>query len=145
MGRPSVDWVEAQQKAAAIDKWTEIIMRAITKKVAKRWKFVSFRGSRGGEWRGIVDALAIRKDTSKPGSERLKRGDLFDIMLIQMKGGSAKFPTPEEKKRLKAVAKYYRAKNVVLFEWKKGKRTQFYVLNRKNEWKEIKTPDLFGS
>ena len=62
-----------------------------------------------------------------------------------MKGGSAKFPTPEEKKRLKAVAKYYRAKNVILFEWKKGKRTQFYVLNRKNEWKEIKTSDLFGS
>ena len=145
MGRQSVDWVEAQQKAAATDKWTEIIMRAITKKVAKRWKFVSFRGSRGGEWRGIVDALAIRKDTSRPNKNRLKRGDLFDIMIIQMKGGSAKFPTPEEKDRLKAVANYYRAKNVVLFEWKKGKRTQFYVLNRKNEWKEIKTPDLFGS
>ena len=145
MVRSSVDWVAAQQKAAATDKWTEIIMRAITKKVAKRWKFVSFRGSRGGEWRGIVDVLAIRKDTSKPRREGLNRGDLFDIMLIQMKGGYAQFPTPDEIKRLKTVAKYYRAKNVVLFEWKKGKRTQFYVLNRKNEWKEIKTSDLFGS
>jgi hypothetical protein len=145
MGKSSVDWVKAQQKAVATDKWTEIIMRAIAKKVAKRWKFVSFRGSRGGEWRGIVDALAIRKDTSRPNKDRLKRGDLFDIMVIQMKGGSAKFPTPEEKERLKAVANYYRAKNVVLFEWKKGKKTQFYVLNKKKEWKEITASELFGT
>ena len=62
-----------------------------------------------------------------------------------MKGGSAKFPTPEEKERLKAVGTYYRAKNVVLFEWKKGKKTQFYVLNKKKEWKEIATSELFGT
>jgi hypothetical protein len=38
---------------------------------------------------------------------------------------------------LKAVANYYRAKNVVLFEWRRGKKTQFYVLNKKKEWNEI--------
>ena len=38
MAKSSDDWVEAQQKAAATDKWTEIIMRAINKRVAKRWK-----------------------------------------------------------------------------------------------------------
>ena len=145
MGKSSVDWVAAQQKAAATDKWTEIIMRAIAQKVAKRWKFVSFRGSRGGEWRGIVDVLAIRKDTSRPNRHRLKRGDLFDVMIIQMKGGCAKLPTLKEKERLKAVANYYRAKKVVLFEWKKGIKTQFYVLNKKKEWKEIAASELFGT
>ena len=144
MGKSSVDWVKAQQKAAATDKWTEIIMRAITKKVAKRWKFVSFRGSRGGEWCGIVDVLAIRKDTSQPCKERLKRGDLFDIILIQMKGGSANFPTSDEKQRLKAVAKYYKAKKIVLFEWKRKVKTQFYLLDKTNKWKETTISDLFG-
>ena len=145
MGKSSVDWIAAQQKAAATDKWTEIIMRAVAQKVAKRWKFVSFRGSRGGEWRGIVDVLAIRKDTSRPNRDRLRRGDLFEIMLIQMKGGSAKFPDLNDKKRLIAVANYYRAKKVVLFEWKKGIKTKFYVLNTKMEWKEIAVQELFGA
>ena len=144
MGKSSVDCVKAYQKAAATDKWTEIIMRAITKKVAKRWRIVTFRGRNGGEWRGIVDALAIRKDTSRPNKDHLKRGDLFDIMVIQMKGGSAKFPTMSEKERLKAVAKYYRAKHVLLFEWKNGKRTQFYVLNNKLEWTKKTASELFG-
>jgi hypothetical protein len=45
---------------------------------------------------------------------------------------------------LKAVANYYRAKNVVLFEWRRGKKTQFYVLNKKKEWNEITASELFG-
>jgi hypothetical protein len=46
---------------------------------------------------------------------------------------------------LNAVANYYRAKKVVLFEWKKGKKTQFYVLNKKKEWSEITASELFGT
>ena len=144
MDASSADWVKAYQKAAATDKWTEIIMRAITKKVAKQWRIVTFRGRNAGEWQGIVDALAIRKDTSRPNKDHLKRGDLFGIMVIQMKGGSAKFPTMNEKRRLKAVSKYYKAKNVLLFEWKNGKKTQFYVLNNNLEWIEKKVSELFG-
>jgi len=40
------------------------------------------------EWRGIVDVIAIRKDTSHSDHELLKSGDLLDIILIQTKGGS---------------------------------------------------------
>ena len=43
-----------------------------------------------------VDVIAIRKDTSQPVNRALKRGDLFDIILIQIKGGSARGPTQED-------------------------------------------------
>ena len=78
--------------ARETDRWTEIMLRALSNRVAKRWRFVSFRGKNKREWRGIVDVVAIRKDTSQPASKRLKRGDLLDIILIQMKGGSASSP-----------------------------------------------------
>jgi hypothetical protein len=54
-----------------------------------RWRFVQFGGVTGSESRGIVDILAIRKNhrTIRDG---LKRGDLLDIVLIQVKGGSAR-------------------------------------------------------
>jgi hypothetical protein len=35
----------------------------------------------------VVDLIAIRKDTSHPSNKILKRGDLFDVVLIQIKGG----------------------------------------------------------
>jgi hypothetical protein len=44
---------------------------------------------------GVVDLLAIRKDHSKPvGAAR--RGDALQIILIQVKGGAAARPTPED-------------------------------------------------
>jgi hypothetical protein len=144
MPKSTVDWDAAVEKAMATDRWTEIIMRAITKKVANRWKFVSFRGKSGREWRGIVDVLAIRKDTTKPNKRHLKNGDLFDIMLIQMKGGSAKSPTENDKRRLREVAKYYHAKNIVLYEWIKGKKSQFYIMKNNLEWEETTSSELFG-
>jgi len=81
------------QKAANTDRWTEILFRALSNRVAKRWRFVSFRGMGGGEWRGVVDVLGIRKDTSKSDHKLLKSGDLFDVVLVQMKGGSARLPS----------------------------------------------------
>lgn len=144
MPKSTIDWDAAVKKALATDRWTEIIMRAITKKVANRWKFVSFRSKKGREWRGIVDVLAIRKDTTKPNKRHLKNGDLFDIILIQMKGGTAKSPTLNDRRRLREVAKYYHSKNVVLFEWIKGKKTQFYILKNNLEWEETTSSELFG-
>jgi hypothetical protein len=35
----------------------------------------------------VVDVLAIRKNTSAPSNISLKRGDLFEVILVQMKGG----------------------------------------------------------
>ncbi|MEO8628334.1 MAG: hypothetical protein ABI612_09575 [Betaproteobacteria bacterium] len=79
---PRIQDASALKKAANTDRWTEILFRALTSRVAKRWRVVSFRGAAGGEWRGIVDVLAIRKDTSHSSHELLKSGDLFDIVLV---------------------------------------------------------------
>ncbi len=49
------------QKARTTGLWAETIFRALSTRVAKRWRFVSFRGAGRGEWRGIVDVLAIGK------------------------------------------------------------------------------------
>jgi hypothetical protein len=58
------------EKAHATGRCAEIIFRALSARIAKRWRFVSFRGA----------------------AHALKRGDLFELVLIQVKGGSAKIP-----------------------------------------------------
>ena len=88
--------------------------------------------------------LAIRKDTHAPAQPSLNRGDLFDIILIQMKGGSAKTPGVEERQRLRVVAKIYRAQAVVLFQWDRGRTTDFFTLNRRLQWESSTCLDIFG-
>jgi hypothetical protein len=135
--------LKAWQKAANTDHWTEILFRALSNRVAKRWRFVSFRGTSGSEWRGIVDVLGIRKDTAKSDHELLKSGDLFDVVLVQMKGGSAKPPTLAEIRRLRVVARKYRAKNVVLFSWRRGQGCSFKKL-RGTQWLPSSAMELFS-
>lgn len=77
-------------------RWTEILFRALSNRVAKRWRFVSFRGLKEREFCGIVDVLAICKDTAKSDHEILRMGGLFEIILVQMKvarPGCPKHPT----------------------------------------------------
>ena len=65
----------AWMRTGNTNRWTEILFRALATRVAKRWRFVSFRGTGGREWRGVVDVIAIRKDTSHYGvlgCERLR-------------------------------------------------------------------------
>lgn len=99
--------------------------RALSTRVAKRWQFVSFRGTNKGEWRGVVDLIAIRKDTAEPKSGTLKRGDLFDLVLVQVKGGSARAPTMEDRRRLREVAKLYRARAIVQFCGERARARRF--------------------
>jgi hypothetical protein len=61
---------------------------------------VDFVGPNGCESRGIVDLLAVRKNYAVHDGT-LKRGDLLDIVLIQVKGGSASRPAQEDKGRLR--------------------------------------------
>ena len=136
--------IPAHVIAGETDRWTEIMFRALSNRVAKRWRFVSFRGKNKREWRGIVDVLAIRKDTSQPANKSLKRGDLFDIILIQMKGGSARFPSIDERRRLRVVARYYRAQKVVLFNWERGRQTSFSILDRSLAWRHQTSREIFG-
>jgi hypothetical protein len=97
-----------------------------------------------GEWRGVVDVIAIRKDTSEPKSGKLKRGDLFELVLVQVKGGSARGPTAADVLRLREVSRYYRAKAAVQFQWQNGRRSQFSVLQRNGTWKEATGSEVFG-
>ena len=64
----------------------------IRKTIARtKWQLVTFVGAKKSESVGIVDMLAIRKDHRQP-DNGLKRGDLFQVVLIQIKGGAAAFP-----------------------------------------------------
>jgi hypothetical protein len=102
-----------------------------TRRVASRtrWQLVTFYGKSGAESVGVVDMLAFRKDHSKP-MGAAKRGDALQIILIQVKGGTAARPTPEDATRLLAVAKRHGACDVLLATWKKGTQACFFRLCR---------------
>jgi len=59
-------------------------------KNTEKWHVVNFVGSNNAESRGIVDLLAIRKD-HRTNNSKIKRGALFEAVLIQVKGGRAPF------------------------------------------------------
>jgi len=103
---------------------------------------VDFGGKTKAEARGIVDLLAIRKD-HRNDRIGLKRGDLFDIILIQTKGGAAPRPTPDDVARLSRVARHHRAKAIVLAEWRRGEKLDFFKFER-NQWQPINPGDIFG-
>jgi hypothetical protein len=144
MTSPDKRRVPAYVKGHATGRWAEIMCRALSSRVAKRWQFIAFRGVGGGEWRGVVDLIGIRKDTAQPSGGVLKRGDLFDIVLLQIKGGSAPGPTSEDCRRLREVAKRYRAKAIAQFQWRKGESSKFFVLSRSLKWQPTTSRELFG-
>lgn len=111
-------------------KWARIMTKwLVTHSTANgvKWQVISFNGSRGHESAGIVDMIAIRKD-HKPSDANISRGDLFEIVLIQVKGGRSKLPSQADVNRLLAVQAYHRANKVILAEWKKGRVLCCYVL-----------------
>ena len=105
-----VDWKEAQQKAAWTARWAVIMTKVRIRRVASRtrWQLVTFYGKSGAESVGVVDMLAIRKDHGAPVGA-MRRGDPLQIIPIQVKGGTAARPTPEDATRLRAVAKRHGA------------------------------------
>lgn len=117
-------------KALHTAKWARIMTKWIITHSSKngvKWQVVSFNGKGGQESYGIVDMIAVRKN-HKPTSASPHRGDFFEIVLIQVKGGSAKAPTTEEVERLIAVKEHHQAAVVVLIEWKKGETLRCYEL-----------------
>lgn len=136
----------AARKAQATGRMANTLAKALAKRFGGRWQFVDFHGPKGYESAGIVDIIAIRKCGKQPDVPGLKKLDLFDIKLIQVKGGSAPLPGPEDIARLRAVKKYYKATEVVLFEWVGGKRSAFSVLEDKlDKWTETQGAHLFGA
>jgi hypothetical protein len=138
-------WRDAAEKAHTTGKMANTLAKALATRFSERWQFIDFRGPKGRESAGIVDILAIRKCGRLPTVPGLKRLDLFDIQLIQVKGGSAQLPTKDEIARLRVVQEHYRADRVILFQWVKGKMASFSTLEGVDRWKEASASELFGS
>ena len=143
----AVDWTKAQQKAARTGRWAITMAKVRIRRALSRtrWQLVTFCGAGGGESVGVVDLMAIRKDHGTP-LGGTKRGDNFQIILIQVKGGSAPMPTVEDGNRLRAVARHHRAREVLLAAWTKGESARFFRLRPRKaralgDWIEVEDLD----
>jgi hypothetical protein len=141
----TVSWKNAQKKAALTARWAVTMAKVRIRRVASRtrWQLVTFYGKSGGESVGVVDLLAVRKDHGAP-SGVIRRGDALQIILIQIKGGTAAMPTFDDAARLRAVAKRHGAYDVLLATWKKGTMPRFFRLRRataSSPWAEITNLD----
>jgi hypothetical protein len=113
------------------------VRKAISNNPYPRWHFVKFDGKGGSESTGVVDLIAVRKDHGEP-VRGTKRGDALQIILIQVKGGSAAKPTAEDAARLRIVARRHGVCGVLLATWKKGSAARFFSLHSKHpEWREV--------
>ena len=144
MTKTTEEWQRAAETARKTGKMANTLAKALAKQYSKRWQFVDFLGPKGRESAGVVDIVAIRKCGKLPTLQGLKRLDLFDIILLQVKGGSARRPTAEDIKRLKLVGEQYHAQNIVLFEWQDKKKVGFLELDNNDKWKETSAAALFG-
>jgi hypothetical protein len=133
------------RKALDTAKWARIMTKWLITHSTKggvKWRLVDFNGKSGQESKGIVDMIAIRKH-HKPSEVNPHREDLFELVLIQVKGGSAKFPSADDIARLMAVKKHHNASKVVLTEWKKGKALRCYELP--DTEKAVPASTIFGT
>jgi hypothetical protein len=126
---PPTDWRGAWEKARQTGRWAVTMTKVRIRKTPARtrWQFVTFLGPKRGESVGIFDLLAVRKNQAA-GSAGLKRGDLFEIVLIQVKGGSAARPSRDEIERMRIAGATYNAKAILLATWRKGKQANFFRL-----------------
>jgi hypothetical protein len=132
----SANWAAAVAQAKKTATWAKTMTRVlITNATGKqpKWEIVNFLGPKKAESRGIVDLLAIRRDHSSHG-DPLKYGDLFEIVLIQVKGGTGKKPTASDNARLWEVGKRYAAREILLAEWKLGSQVTLRRLRKDLSW-----------
>jgi hypothetical protein len=139
----AVDWKAAQKKADRTARWAVTMSKVGIRRALSRtrWQLVTFCGKDGGESTGVVDLLAVRKDHGTP-IAGTKRGDALQIILIQVKGGSAAMPTTEDGMRLRAVAKRLHARHILLATWRKGSAARFFSYRPRRtkkgqEWTEV--------
>lgn len=114
------------KKAVKTARWARIMVKwEITRtRKGRGWEILNFTGPAGRESRGVVDLMAIRKDHK---TNPVERGDFFEIVLIQVKGGGAGWPTLKDIERLRLVQDRYHASSVVLGVWTSG-APDFYKL-----------------
>jgi len=148
--KPNPEYVRRFEIVRHTSRWAVTmaqvaIRRAIEDKPWPHWNIVKFVGKSGRESRGVVDLIAIRKDHSEP-IAGTKRGDCLQIILIQVKGGSAAKPTTQDAARLRIVARHHGACGILLATWKKGSKARFFSLHKEHpEWSEVTDlQNIFG-
>lgn len=144
MTKTKEEWQEAAKRARTTATMANTLAKALSRRYDRRWQLVDFLGPNGRESGGIVDLIAIKKDGRPPSITGLKRLDLFEIILIQVKGGSAPSPTADDVQRLLTVGERYAASKIVLFEWTKEKHTGWLVLGATGNWKAATAAEIFG-
>jgi hypothetical protein len=133
------------KKAHHTAKWARTMTKWLvtySRRTGAKWNLVDFGGKAKAEARGIVDLIAIRKDHRHDGLG-IKRGDLFEIVLIQTKGGSAPRPTQDDLARLSRVSKHHKAKAVILAEWRRAEKLELFKLNG-TRWELVSPDEVFG-
>jgi hypothetical protein len=133
------------RRAQHTARWARIMTKWLvtySHRNGANWSIVEFNGQNECESVGIVDLVAIRKDHRRH-SPPLKRGDLFEMVLIQTKGGSAARPTTQDVVRLSRVAKHHKAKAVVLVEWQHQNKLDMFLLN-KARWEPVEPAAIFA-
>lgn len=151
---PSQKAAKTARWATTMTKWRISFMTggsvvgSRTVSPSRQWQLVAFPGRKGGESRGIVDLLAIRKD-HHTATKTFHRGDLFEIILIQIKGGTAPLPTGMDLRRLRAVRRHYGARDVLLASWRRGRQPTFFSLapgasrSGRRAWVEVDPGKVF--
>lgn len=143
-------WRDAAAKAQRTWRWAITMTRVLIKRSAERraWRVVDFHSRAGFESAGIVDLVVVRRDCSRP-----SRGDLLELVLVQVKGGAAPWPTFDAITRLRRAAKHHRAAAIVLSVWMKGSMPKLFMLlrlarasgTRREAWEEIADLTAFFS
>jgi hypothetical protein len=135
---PAKSALHTAKWARTMTKW----LVTYTRRKGAKWHVIDFVGDKNAESRGIVDLIAIRKNHRRDGPG-LKRGDLFEIVLVQTKGGSARRPTDDDIARLQRVARHHRAGAVVLAVWQRGEHLDLFKLVG-SRWHPVSPDDVFG-
>jgi hypothetical protein len=86
-------WRRASAKAHATARNAKLFAKYALGKAG--WKVASFDSRKGFEYKGVVDLVAVKRDNRSP--------DELTIMLVQVKGGSARV-TKDELSRLHKAA-----------------------------------------
>lgn len=137
--------MSASQKAHHTAKWARTddeVARHIQSAHGSQMELGGFRGQGEGRSSRYCGPDRDCKDHRHDGPG-LKRGDLFDIVLIQTKGGSASRPTPDDLARLSRVARHHRAQAVILAEWRRAEKLELFKLSGKR-WEPVSPDDVFG-
>lgn len=90
------NWKKAQEKSYKTMKNAKLFTKYALQK--RKYLCLHLDAKSGYEWKGIVDMIAVKKDTKRP--DRLK------IILVQIKGGGARITDKEKRRLINATKKF---------------------------------------